>query len=163
MSYFCDFAWITSQVKLIIEIKGFGSHVRDMDRKKYSNELNRETFLTAMGFVVISFSYDDVKDRPELCRTLLRMVLSRYQAEPGDGKETKTSIAEKEIVRLAHTLARAIRPIDVVKHLGLNQRSAVKYLNALSEKGVFNPIKASGCDRIMKYELRENSAERLWR
>lgn len=55
-SYFCDFAWITLAVKLIIEIKGFGPHVRDMDRQKYCNELNRESFLTAMGYQVISFS-----------------------------------------------------------------------------------------------------------
>ncbi len=31
-SYFCDFAWLTPHVKLLIEIKGFGPHVRDMDR-----------------------------------------------------------------------------------------------------------------------------------
>ncbi|MNY46886.1 hypothetical protein D3C86_1821090 [compost metagenome] len=64
-------------MKLIIEIKGFGPHVRDMDRQKYCNELNRETFLTAMGYQVISFSYDDVAHRPELCITLLRMLISR--------------------------------------------------------------------------------------
>ncbi|WP_438351203.1 hypothetical protein ACP8HI_11500 [Paenibacillus sp. FA6] len=45
LSYFCDFVWLTQGVKLVIEIKGFGPHVRDMDRKKYCNELNRETFL----------------------------------------------------------------------------------------------------------------------
>ncbi|THF73998.1 hypothetical protein [Cohnella fermenti] len=163
MSFFCDFAWITGQVKLVIEIKGFGPHVRDMDRKKYSNELNRETFLTAMGHIVISFSYDDVADRPELCRTLLRMVLSRFQTEAGEAEGKRASITEKEIVRLAHTLARAVRPIDVVRHLGVNQRSAVKYLNSLCERGLFSPIRASGSDRIMKYELRENSAEKLWR
>ncbi|MFC5529853.1 DUF559 domain-containing protein [Cohnella yongneupensis] len=66
LSYFCDFAWLTPSVKLIIEIKGFGPHVRDMDRQKYCNELNRETFLTAMGFQVVSFAYDDVAHRPEL-------------------------------------------------------------------------------------------------
>ncbi len=48
-SYFCDFAWLTKFMKLIIEIKGYGPHVRDMDRQKYCNELNRETFLAANG------------------------------------------------------------------------------------------------------------------
>ncbi|WP_353057106.1 MULTISPECIES: hypothetical protein [Paenibacillus] len=47
ISYFCDFAWLPGYVKLIIEIKGYGPHVRDMDRQKYCNELNRETFLSA--------------------------------------------------------------------------------------------------------------------
>lgn len=71
LSYYCDFVWLTSAVKLIVEIKGFGPHVRDMDRQKYCNELNRETFLSAIGFQVISFAYDDVAHRPELCTALL--------------------------------------------------------------------------------------------
>ncbi|WP_172251664.1 hypothetical protein [Saccharibacillus deserti] len=33
-----------------------------------------------MGFQVISFAYDDADRRPDLCVTLLRMVLGRYQA-----------------------------------------------------------------------------------
>ncbi|RRJ64762.1 hypothetical protein EHV15_18905 [Paenibacillus oralis] len=41
------------------------------------NELNRETFLAAMGFQVVSFAYDDAASRPELCITLLRLMLNR--------------------------------------------------------------------------------------
>lgn len=81
MSYFCDFIWIGPGFLLIIEIKGFGPHVRDMDRQRYCNELNRETFLTGMGYQVVSFSYDDVAERPELCITLLRLLMSRYQTQ----------------------------------------------------------------------------------
>jgi len=137
LSYFCDFAWLTRSVKLIIEIKGFGPHVRDMDRQKYCNELNRETFLTAMGYQVISLAYDDVAQRPELCITLLRMVLSRYQPEssPIDLK----SIAEREIIRLACKLVRPLRPIDVEAHLGINHRTAVRMLQSLCAKGMFRP------------------------
>ncbi|WP_379156766.1 hypothetical protein [Paenibacillus sp. sgz5001063] len=53
-TYFADFAWMPRYVKLLIEIKGYASHVRDMDRQKYCSELNRETFLFAMGYHVIS-------------------------------------------------------------------------------------------------------------
>jgi very-short-patch-repair endonuclease len=77
-AYFADFAWLPGYMKLLIEIKGFAKHVRDMDRQGHCNECNRETFLTAMGFTVISFAFDDVEQRPELCLTLLRMVLSRF-------------------------------------------------------------------------------------
>lgn len=94
LSYFCDFAWLSPHVKLIIEIKGFVPHVRNMDRQKYCNELNRETFLSAMGFQVISFAYDDVADRPELCMTLLRMVMSRYHAD--SAPVSLHSLAERE-------------------------------------------------------------------
>ncbi|MFC3841647.1 hypothetical protein [Paenibacillus sp. GCM10012304] len=81
-SYFADFAWLPGYVKLIFEIKGYASQVRDMDRQKYCNELNRETFLHAMDFHVISFAYDDIEQRPDLCITLLRMMLSKYQPSP---------------------------------------------------------------------------------
>lgn len=112
--YFCDFAWITSAVRLVIEIKGFGPHVRDMDRQKYCRELNRETFLSAMGYQVISFAYDDVAHHPDLCITLLRMVISRYQAEVAPVHADYA--ISKEIVRLACRLARPLRPIDLVNH-----------------------------------------------
>lgn len=37
-SYFADFAFLPGAVKLLFEIKGYASHVRDMDRQKYCNE-----------------------------------------------------------------------------------------------------------------------------
>lgn len=77
-SYFADFAWLPGYVKILIEVKGYKAHVLDMDRDKYCRELNRETFLYAIGFHVVSFAYDDVAQRPDLCITLLRMVKSRY-------------------------------------------------------------------------------------
>ncbi|WP_235886265.1 hypothetical protein [Paenibacillus cymbidii] len=41
-SYFADFAWLPpGWIRLLIEIKGFSSHVRDMDRHKFCRELNR--------------------------------------------------------------------------------------------------------------------------
>jgi hypothetical protein len=79
-SYFADFAYLPGRLKFIWEVKGFGPHVQDMDRKRYCDELNRELFLQSLGFRVVSFAYDDVAHRPELCMTLLRMLLARYQA-----------------------------------------------------------------------------------
>lgn len=80
VSYFCNFAFITSHLKLIIEIKGLDTYASGMDRQTFCNELNRETFLSAMGYQVISFAYEDVANRPEICIMLLRIVISRYHA-----------------------------------------------------------------------------------
>lgn len=79
-SYFADYVFDPGIRRLLIEIKGFGEHVTNMDRKKYCNELNREAFLAGMGFQVISFAYDDVAHRPDICIYLLRMVLSRFES-----------------------------------------------------------------------------------
>lgn len=114
LSYFCDFAWLTRHVKLIIEIKGFGPHVRDMDRRKYCNELNRETFLSALGYQVISFAYADVAYRPELCITLLRMILSRHQ--PDSSSVSLDSVAEREIILYACSGSASHRCDNSFKH-----------------------------------------------
>lgn len=86
-AYYADFCWRPGQVMLLIEIKGFQTHIRDMDRRRFSYELNRETFLYAMGFQVISFSYDDVEQQPQLCQHLLRMALGRYRQPAGNPDE----------------------------------------------------------------------------
>ncbi|PZD94632.1 hypothetical protein DNH61_16860 [Paenibacillus sambharensis] len=158
-SYFCDFVWITNAVRLIIEIKGYGPHVRDMDRQKYCSELNRETFLTAMGYHLISFSYDDVAYRPELCITLLRMVLSRYQSSMTCHGLPR--LIEKEIVRLACTLARPLRPIDVQKHLGVNHRTAVRYLQSLCSQGWFTSATGTDGKHVVRYRLQSHNMQHL--
>ncbi|MNW59820.1 hypothetical protein D3C74_377650 [compost metagenome] len=157
LSYFCDFVWLTQHIKLIFEIKGFGPHVRDMDRQKYCNELNRETFLAAIGFQVISFAYDDVAHRPELCITLLRMVLSRYQTSstPID----VSSLLEREIIRLACTLSRPLRPVDVENHLNVNHRTAVRALQTLASKGAFAAFSGLEGKHVVRYELQQRALQ----
>jgi len=150
--YFCDFVWITPYAKLAIEIKGFGPHIRDMDRRKFCRELNRETFLNAMGFQVISFAYDDVAQQPDLCVTLLRMVLGRYQAA-ARGSASRYSGAERETVRLACTLGRPIRPIDVCRHLGVGHRTAVCILHSLCEQHVLLGESGAQNKRVVRYAL----------
>lgn len=158
-SYFCDFAWLTRHVKLIIEIKGFGPHVRDMDRQKYCNELNRETFLSAMGFQVISFAYDDVTQRPEFCITLLRLMLSRYH--PESSPASLESVTERELIRLACMLARPLRPIDVATHLSISHRTAVRALQSLCAKGWFAPLTGAEGKHVVRYELQRGAMQRL--
>ncbi|UHA72511.1 DUF559 domain-containing protein [Paenibacillus sp. 481] len=150
-SYFCDFVFLTPHEKLIIEVKGYGTHVRDMDRLKYCNELNRETFLTAIGYQMISFAYDDVAQRPELCIMLLRMVLSRYQ--PIGTPTHLTSVMEREVIRLAYLLARPLRPIDVENHLSINHRTVVRTLHTLCKKELLCSITGAQNKHVVRYEL----------
>lgn len=149
--YFADFAWMPGYVKLLIEIKGYASHVREMDRHKYSLELNRETFLYAMGHPVISFAYDDVEQRPELCISLLRMVLSRHQA--AQAPQDRAIFAEKELIRLAVQTDGQIRPKDVVLHFGVDQKTAVKMLRNMCNKGWLLPSYGGKGQRVVRYAL----------
>jgi len=150
-SYFADFAWINHAIKIIIEIKGYGPHVSDMDRKKYSNELNRETFLLAMGFHVISFTYDDVHSDPDQCIMMLRMVFSRFI--PHSTPVSSAVLAEKEIIRLAILHAEPIRPIDIQRHLNVAHNTAVNMIRKLCHKGWFEPIHGPNKKRVVCYRL----------
>jgi hypothetical protein len=158
-SYYADYAWLPcgGAVRLLIEIKGYAAHVRDMDRQKYCNELNRETFLHAMGYVVISFAYDDVEQRPELCMQLLRMVLSRY--EPGRAPVSRGILAEKEIIRLAILKCGVIRPKDVQEHFEVNVRTATQMLKKLQDRGWLVPVQGAGGERTVRYELARNALD----
>jgi len=100
----------TGERRARLQVKGYGPHVEQMDRKKYCEELNRETFMHGAGLLVISVPHDDVERRPEVIESLLRMVLSRYRTE--DAPVRRLQLAEREIVLLAHTLGGAVRPID---------------------------------------------------
>lgn len=158
-SYYCSFAFITPHLRLIIEVKPFSTHTTEMDRQKYCNELNRETFLSAMGYQVISFACDDVAHRPELCMTLLRMVINRYLAEPHS--TSVSTVTERDIIRYACMLARPLRPIDVKTHLRLNHRTALRLLHSLCDKGLLIPVTGSQGKHVVKYELHPYAAQCL--
>ncbi len=159
--YFADFVYAPERWKLLIEIKGFSEHVANMDRQKYCGELNRETFLQGMGFHVISFAYDDVAHRPEVCIFLLRTVLSRFESA-GTPVE-RAFFADNEIFRLAVYLARPIRPIDVSRHFSIDHRTAVKHLQRLCRKGWIEPVFRGTGQRILYYEITKHGLDNgLW-
>ncbi|MDB5052837.1 MAG: hypothetical protein JWM44_887 [Bacilli bacterium] len=158
-SYFADFAWMPGHVKMIWEIKGYDSHVRDMDRNRYCDELNRETFLQGLGFRVVSFAYDDVAHRPDLCITLLRVLLSRYK--PEQTPVNPVGLAGKELILLAFQLARPIRPKDVEAHFAVNFRTSVKYLQDLCVKGWLRPLPCGKGIKILQYELVRKSFDEI--
>ena len=150
-SYFSDFAFLPEVWRILFEVKGFEAHVADMDRKKFCRELNRETFLQGMGFTVVSFAYDDVAERPELCRMLLRMVLNRYEsAQPHIDRLLPV---DREIYRYAVFLARPIRLVDVAERFAVDHRTAVRYLHRLCAKGWLKPSPRGASRRVMAYEL----------
>ncbi|MNC35604.1 hypothetical protein D3C75_840920 [compost metagenome] len=150
-SYFADFAWLPGHIRLLIEIKGYASHIRDMDRHKFCNELNRETFLQAMGYRVVSFAYDDVEQRPELCISLLRMIMGRYQA--AEAPVSRLQLMEQEVIRLAIQLTGTVRPQDVKQHFGIDYKTAVRTLHSLSDKGWLLPSCRGNQERVVRYEL----------
>ncbi|RAV21117.1 hypothetical protein [Paenibacillus contaminans] len=155
-SQFLDLAFLPPYGRFGLECDGFQTHVRDMDQEKFSYSLNRDTFLTGMGWTIIHFSFDDVKSRPEICRKLLQLVIAPYLVRSRKGPSL--SADEKEVLRLIWNLGRPVRPKDIINFYEVNFRTARKWLQGLVEKGILRPIIKNRY--ICYYELVENFIEK---
>ncbi|MWC29719.1 hypothetical protein [Paenibacillus sp. MMS18-CY102] len=157
-SRFLDFAFLPTYGKFGIECDGFQSHVKDMDREKFSYSLNRDTFLTGMGWKMLHFSFDDIQNRPEVCRMLLQLAIGPTCCEAR--QSGLQSMVEKDILRLAWVLARPIRPQDVIERFDVNFRTARNWLRSLTDKGLLSPIEDRG-RKVRAYALKAEPRELL--
>ncbi|MEF2967597.1 hypothetical protein V3851_17350 [Paenibacillus sp. M1] len=156
-SQFLDFAYLPPFGKFGLECDGFQSHVRDMDRERFSYSLNRDTFLTGMGWKMIHFSFDDVLQRPEICRMLLQLVIGPHLLR--NTSEQPLHVIEREILRLAWSLGRRVRPKDVTELLGIDFRTARNWLCGLVDKGMLQPV--GNGEKIRSYEMLATAIVRL--
>lgn len=117
-SQFLDFAFLPPFGKFGLECDGYQSHVKDLDREAFSYALNRDNFLTGIGWTMLHFSFDDIKNKPEICRMMLQMVIGPYLIR--STPDSALDPTEKEILRLAWSLGRYIRPKDVRLHLAVD-------------------------------------------
>ncbi|MEJ8302775.1 hypothetical protein [Saccharibacillus sacchari] len=151
-SQFLDFAFLPENGGRIgIECDGFQSHIKDMDREKFSYALNRDSFLTGMGWKMLHFSFDDIQKRPEVCRMLLQLSLSPIILDTAKGKgRSVLSPEQKEVLRTAWRLGRCIRPKDVKDQYGFSHRKCSGLLQSLVEKRLLRAI--TGNSYVCKYE-----------
>lgn len=154
-SQFLDFAFLPPFGKFGLECDGFQSHVRDMDRDRFSYALNRDAFLTGMGWKMIHFSFDDVLQKPEICRMLLQLVIGPYFIR--SSQHLSIHVVEKEILRLAWSQGSRIRPKDVTDLLDIDFRTSRKWLHALVGQGLLRPICNGEAKAIRSYELQESA------
>lgn len=158
-SQFLDFAYLPHNgARFGIECDGFQSHIKDMDREKFSYALNRDAFLTAMGWRMLHFSFDDVQQRPEVCRMLLQLALAPYLARKE--KVTKLLSEEKEVLRLAWQLGKPLRPKDVTDYFQINFRTARRLLDSLCAKGLLKPVMSK--ERVHFYEVIVMKPDQIW-
>ncbi|HIW33989.1 MAG TPA: hypothetical protein IAA29_14500 [Candidatus Paenibacillus intestinavium] len=152
MKFFVDLMLCVGDARIAFEIKGYGPHVEQADRTKYRRELNRELFLQAVGVKVISIAVDELESNAELVKSFVKMIVFPYLGKRELGLGVGVNRVENEIIRLALVNGKVIRPVDVVKHLEINEKTAIKYLSQLSEKGHFHAVVSGRTKRINKYE-----------
>lgn len=100
--------------------------------------MNRDTFLTGMGWRIVHFSFDDVQKRPEVCRMLLQMVIGPTLIRKASG--SSISPQEREVLRMVWCTGKGIRPKDIMIQYHVNFRTARKWLQGLADKGMLRPV-----------------------
>lgn len=150
---FIDFAYIRNDIRLAIEIDGFTSHAQNINRHQFSYQLRRQNVLTVDGWDILRFSFDDIQEQPRRCQvTMQQYIGSRFAISLHDAHSTPVVTAiEREVVRLARSLPRPIRPRDIQRHLGMSRGTVYRHIHRLVERGWLVP--ASGKERIRSYEL----------
>jgi len=148
--YFIDFVWSPGRIKFAFEIKGYGPHVQNTDRKRYRKELNRETFLQILGFRVVSIPYDDIEESPHVPIFLLKSLLSPYMA--AELRDSSYTRLERDVLLLASRTNNPVRPIDLERELKINHRTAVNCLHSLCEKGRMIPVKSPSGTKVVRYD-----------
>jgi DNA-binding CsgD family transcriptional regulator len=147
-SRFIDFAYMFSWFKIAFEIQGYGPHLKQVSRWSYSDEQQRIRSLSSAGWILMYFSYDELKDNPEHClkeiHTLLGSLLGK---ESGDDS---LSAIDKEIIRLAAMNNGVIQTKELYMSMKLHRNTIYNHLRGLVEKKWLEP---GGKSRNYQYRL----------
>ncbi|WP_078547902.1 hypothetical protein [Litchfieldia alkalitelluris] len=146
---YLDFAYIRPTIRICLEIDGYGPHLKNISRWRFSDSLERQNQLVIDGWTVIRFSYDQVSENPRRCQQIVQQVIGRSLGD--ELNQTTLSLVEKEVLRLAARKGEPISPIEVEKYLKLSDKTVKKVLTQLVNKQMLIP--ASGIVRIRSYRL----------
>lgn len=129
---YLDFAWLPGIHRFNIDVKGYGPHVQQADRTRYSRELMRELYLQTIGYRNLSIPYDVLKENPSLIRSMLASILLPY----AEAKvESKRRLTEKALLDFARRQSAPFSPMKAASELGLSSKTAGKHLRRLVEEG----------------------------
>lgn len=145
---YLDFAYLHSDIRLAIEIDGFGPHWKNISRWQFSDHCQRQNHLVLDGWQILRFTYDDVREKPRVCQQTLQQFMGRWLGE--EKPVEVATVLEKEIVRLAFRMCRPITPRDVSEHLKIGTEYSQRLLHSLVEKKWLQP--ASGKIRVRSYK-----------
>ncbi|TFE26925.1 DNA-binding response regulator [Cohnella luojiensis] len=134
-SYYLDLAYIRSPYKLDLEIDDFSSHAKNVTRRGFEYEKERQNQLIDEDWKVYRFSLDTLKERPLHCQQSVLRTLGRlYGGKSTAQTDSRLPLKQREILRMSIRLERPITPIEVCVQLGIGNRLARMILHELVEK-----------------------------
>ncbi|MFC4305455.1 DUF559 domain-containing protein [Cohnella boryungensis] len=158
---YLDFAYITEGYKICIEIDGFGSHWRDIDRKQFSDQCTRQNHLVIDGWHVLRFTYDDVVERPRNCQQIIQQLLGKLGADFPLLHRAKLALTEQAIVNLALSLDGPLTPKIAASRLGIHRSTVLRHLRTLVSKQLLMPIGTS-TSRVCGYRINKTQVPNVY-
>ncbi len=146
---FLDYAYLREPYKVCFEIDGYGPHFRDADRRQFADNLMRQNHLILDGWLVIRFSYDDIKSKPRQCQQFLQQLFGKLFSLTPD---TKLSLQQKEILRYIQLVRKPVTPKDISQLLSISSKYARKLLIEMVSLNYLQPANAT-VHRVRTYKL----------
>ncbi len=134
-SRFLDFTYIRPPFRISIEIDGFGPHQKNASRRKFSDDRFRQNQLVLDDWIVVRFSYDDLRERPRQCQQFIQQLLGKfYGLGRTDALYLQLSSPARELLRWAQRRVNgaAFSPKDARKLLWVSAPTARKNFNQQS-------------------------------
>jgi predicted transcriptional regulator len=148
-SYFLDFAYIRSPHRIDWEVDDYSSHAKNLDRRGFNYERDRQNQLILDRWEMYRFPLDVIKERPRQCQQFLLQVMGMLYG--GKTDDPVLSLIQREIMRLAIRLQRPFTPSEVCVQLGIGNRYARNLLHDLVKMNLLEI--ASGNERVRSYRI----------
>ncbi|TVY08585.1 DNA-binding response regulator [Paenibacillus cremeus] len=149
---FVDFGYLpTPQLKVVLELDGYGPHWRDVSRWQFADHLMRQNHLLIDDWRLLRFAYDDVHEKPRRCQQVLLQALGKW-GHTQKRADVQLTLYEQVILKFAQGCPDALTPAKVSQALGMDPQTAIKYLRSLAAKGLVTPLQ-SRTGRIMRYSV----------
>lgn len=147
---YIDFAYIRSNIKIAIEVDGYGPHLRNLSRRQFCDQWVRQMHLQNDNWIVIRIGYDDIEQRPRLWQQLLQQMIGRIFGDTSAQEELTAS--ERDILRLALRLDRSLHLTDVKMTLRCGYQTARRHLHRLEQKGWLK-VDGGGQQRVHSWRM----------
>jgi very-short-patch-repair endonuclease len=147
---YLDFAYIRPPFRINLEIDGFGSHGKNIDRWRFADNLIRQNHLVLDGWKVIRLAYDHIEQQPRLCQQIIQQMMGRWFAE--HQSPDNLSAHERDILRIAARKSRPVTAKDICNHMDIGNHTARKILHRLVSVGILAAA-GSGNQRIHSYRV----------
>lgn len=74
---YLDFAYLRPPFRINLEIDGYNSHAKNIDRWQFADQLIRQNHLMLDGWKVIRFAKDHIENQPRLCQQIIQQMMGR--------------------------------------------------------------------------------------